>query len=73
MFELRRNTLHVWNIHKAQRFFLFIRMTATFGINARIKEALGIIVGLRMASRLLISLNRSCHSWHMVEALLRRF
>jgi hypothetical protein len=31
--ELLRKTLHVWDIHRAQRLLLFIQTTATLGIS----------------------------------------
>jgi hypothetical protein len=31
--ELLRNTLHIWDIHTAQRLLFFIHMAATLGIN----------------------------------------
>jgi hypothetical protein len=33
MFELLRNTLYIWDIHRAHRLLLFIQTTATLGIN----------------------------------------
>jgi hypothetical protein len=42
MFELLRNTLHIWDIHRGQRLLLFSQTTATLGINDRVNETLGI-------------------------------
>jgi hypothetical protein len=50
-FELLRNTLHMWDIHGAQRLLLFIQTTAALGINDRVDEALGITVELEITSQ----------------------
>jgi hypothetical protein len=50
-FELLRNTLHIWNIHRAQRLLPFTQMTATLGINDRVNETLGITVELDITSQ----------------------
>jgi hypothetical protein len=39
--ELLWNTLHTWDIHRAQRVLLFIQTTAALGINGRVNETLG--------------------------------
>jgi hypothetical protein len=41
-FELLWNTVHIWDIHRAQRLFRFNRMTAALGVNDRVNETLGI-------------------------------
>jgi hypothetical protein len=45
MFELLRNTLHIWEIHRALRFLFFIRIIATLGFNGRANETLGLREG----------------------------
>jgi hypothetical protein len=45
-------------------------MTAALGINGRINKTLGITVELEITSQATDFFNRSCRSWHMVEALL---
>jgi hypothetical protein len=45
------NTLHIWDIHRAKRLFLFIRTTATLGINNRVNETLGISIELKFTSQ----------------------
>jgi hypothetical protein len=49
-FELLWNTLHIWNIHRDQRLFFFIR-TTTLGINNRVNETLRITVQLKNMSQ----------------------
>jgi hypothetical protein len=49
-FELLQNTHHILDIHRAQRVFLFARTTATFGINNRVSETLGIAIKLKVTS-----------------------
>jgi hypothetical protein len=39
--ELLLTTRHIWNIYTAQGLFLFIRTTATFGINSQVNKTLG--------------------------------
>ena len=46
-FKLFRNTLHIWNIYRTQRFSLF-RTTTSLGINDRVNEAFGITVQLKI-------------------------
>jgi hypothetical protein len=41
----------MWDIHRAQRLLLFIETTATFGINDRVNETLGITVELEITSQ----------------------
>jgi hypothetical protein len=50
-FELLWNTLHIWDIHRAQRIFLFIWMSATLGINGRVSETFGMAVELKITSQ----------------------
>jgi hypothetical protein len=50
-FEPLRNTLHIWDIHRALRIFLFIQTTATLSINDRVNETYGITVELKIISR----------------------
>jgi hypothetical protein len=50
-FELLWNTLHIWDIHTAQRLLLFIRPTATLGINSGANETLGITVVPKITSQ----------------------
>lgn len=40
-FELLWNTLHIWDIHRAQRLFLFIQIIAAIAINNQVNETLG--------------------------------
>jgi hypothetical protein len=40
--RLNLNTLHIWDIHRAQSLLLFIQTTANLGINNRVNETLGI-------------------------------
>jgi hypothetical protein len=47
-FEILRNTLHIWYIHRVQRVLLFIQPNATLGINGRFNETLGITVELEI-------------------------
>jgi hypothetical protein len=49
-FELLWNVLHIWDIHRAQRLFLFIR-AATLGTNKRVNETLRITVELNIMSQ----------------------
>jgi hypothetical protein len=49
--ELLRNTLHVWDIHRAQRLLLFTQATATLGVDDRVNEALGITIELEFSSQ----------------------
>jgi hypothetical protein len=49
-FKLFRNTLHIWNIYRAQRLFLFLRTTTALGINDRVNETPGITVQLTIVS-----------------------
>jgi hypothetical protein len=46
--EFFLNIYHVWDIHRAQGCFLFIRMA---GINDRVSEPLGITVELKITSQ----------------------
>jgi hypothetical protein len=41
----------MWNIHRAQRLFLFIQTTGTLGINGRVNETLGITSELKITSQ----------------------
>jgi hypothetical protein len=50
-FELLWKTLHIWDIHRAQRILLFIQTTTTLGINDRVNETLGIDVKLEITSQ----------------------
>jgi hypothetical protein len=50
-FELLWNTLHIWDIHRAQRLLLFIQTIATLGINDRVNETLGMTVELETTSQ----------------------
>jgi hypothetical protein len=50
-FELPRNTLHIWDMYRAQRLFFFVQMTAALGINDRVNETLGITVQLELTSQ----------------------
>jgi hypothetical protein len=47
-FELLRNTLYIWDMHRAQRLLFCILMTATLGIDDRVNESLGITVELKV-------------------------
>jgi hypothetical protein len=49
-FELLRNTLHIWDIHRAQRLLLFIQTTATLGINEWVDKTLEITAELKITS-----------------------
>jgi hypothetical protein len=49
-FKLFRNTLHIWNIYRAQRLFLFLRTNTALGIDDRVNETLGITVQLKIVS-----------------------
>jgi hypothetical protein len=57
-FELFWNTLHLWQLHRAQRPFLFIQTTATLGINDRVNETLGITVELKITSQVINFINQ---------------
>jgi hypothetical protein len=35
--ELLRNTLHIWNIHRAQWRFFLVGTTAALGVNGRVR------------------------------------
>jgi hypothetical protein len=50
MFELLWNTLHVWDIHRAQRLFFFTRMTSALGVHNRVSETFEITVKLKITS-----------------------
>jgi hypothetical protein len=50
-FELLCSSLHIWDIHRAQRLLLLIQMTATLGINDGVKETLGITAELEITSQ----------------------
>lgn len=71
-FELFWNTLHIWDIHRAKRLFLFIRATATLGINNRVTGTLAISTELKIMFQATNFVKRSCRAWHMVEALFWR-
>jgi hypothetical protein len=51
MFELFRNTIYMWDIHRVQRLLLFIQIIATLGINDQVNESLGITVQLEITSQ----------------------
>jgi hypothetical protein len=51
MFEFLWNTIHMCDVHRAQRLFLFIQMTATLGINNWVSETLGIRIELKITSQ----------------------
>jgi hypothetical protein len=57
-FELPWNNLHIRDIHRAQRLFLFIQTTATLGINDRVNETLGITVELKITSQVADFINQ---------------
>jgi hypothetical protein len=50
-FELPRNALHIWDVHRAQRLLLFIQTNAALGINDRVNETWGIAVELDITSQ----------------------
>ena len=50
-FKLFRHTLHIWNINRTQRAFLFLRTTTALGINDRVSETFGITVQLKIVSQ----------------------
>jgi hypothetical protein len=50
-FEILRNALHIWDVHRAQRLLLFIQTTATLGVNDQVNETLGITVELEITSQ----------------------
>jgi hypothetical protein len=43
--------LHIWDIQRARRLLLFIRTTATLGINDQVNETLGITAELEVTSQ----------------------
>jgi hypothetical protein len=47
-FELLWNTLHIWDLHRAQRLLLFIQTNATLRINDRVDVTLGITAELEI-------------------------
>jgi hypothetical protein len=51
MFQLLWNTHHIWDIHRTQRFFLFIRMTAILRINNTVNETLEMNFKLKVTSQ----------------------
>jgi hypothetical protein len=56
----------MWNMHGVRRLFLVARTTVIFGVNNRVNETLD-ITSWKSRVRLIILINRSCSSWHMVE------
>jgi hypothetical protein len=49
--ELLRNTLHLWDIHRAQSLLFFTQTTATLGVNDRVNETLGVTIELEISSQ----------------------
>jgi hypothetical protein len=47
-FELIFNTIYIWDIHRAQRLFFCIWMTATLEIDDQVNETLGITIELKI-------------------------
>jgi hypothetical protein len=50
-FEPFWNAIHIWDIHRTKRYFLFVWMTATLGINNWVNETLGITSEQNITSR----------------------
>jgi hypothetical protein len=44
-------TVHIWDLHRAQRLFHFIRTPATLGICNQVNETLGVTVELKILSQ----------------------